>query len=138
MNLTKTTVVLVVILLILISISLYLWTTVGVGEPEVDPNVASAKQPFTCKKCGHSFEMTIGKVAEMRRTKGEITCPKCGEGGAQKVILNNGTSLERRTPTTAPASPLGDASDLEEELDLAYDDPKPRTSPPARRPVDTH
>ncbi|MFH1419673.1 MAG: hypothetical protein ABII12_15475 [Planctomycetota bacterium] len=134
MNLTKTTVVLIGVLILLIAVSAYLWAKVGLGEPEVDSNVASSIQHFTCGECGHAFEMRISQVAAMRRARGEIICPKCEKGGAQKVASPESAGEARETSAPSPSK----SSSRKESEDAGESPPEvsnQNPSPPARSPL---
>ena len=85
---TKRRLVIVAVLIVGGCVSAYLWIAVGVGRSEVDPVIAEAMESFTCDKCGHVFEMSIGDIIKMRRARGDVLCPDCGEPGARKNIIS--------------------------------------------------
>ncbi len=138
MNLTKTAIVLICVLVILLAASVYLWMEVGIGEPEVDPKVASAIQHLQCGECGHVFEMRLSKVAAMRRSRGEIFCPECGKGGVQKVASLEGkkvpaseSSHEEEEPSTSTPKRPGSGKKSHETGETA-----PEVSNHSHRPAD--
>ena len=131
MNLTKTAAVLIGVLILLIAVSAYLWAKIGIGEPEVDPNVASSIQHFTCGECNHSFEMRISQVAAMRRARGEIICPKCGKGGAQKVAPPESAGEAGKTSIPTPNKP-GSGKKSEGSGESPPEGSNRKPSPPAR------
>lgn len=105
MNLSRTAVVLIAVLVVLIGASLYLWLFVGTARSEVDPRVGSLRQSFTCEQCGHVFSMTVEQVGLMRRTRGQVFCPKCRAGGARKdvgPVTPGKTSEAVGQPSSAP------------------------------------
>jgi hypothetical protein len=120
MNLSRTAAALLGVLVLLIAASTYLWLWVGTGKPEVDSRIATTLQNFTCAKCGHNFAMTMAEVSRMRRNRGQICCPKCGEGGAHKDLMNRGSAGQPIRPVdntpsgsgvVTPAPAAGIASD---------------------------
>lgn len=59
----------------------YGWTA---GDAEVDSGVSSMQIAYHCSRCGHDFELTVAKSAQVRRDRGDIICPKCEAAGATK------------------------------------------------------
>lgn len=59
----------------------YGWTA---GDAEVDSGVSGMQIEYHCSRCGHDFELTVAKSAQVRRDRGDIICPKCEAAGATK------------------------------------------------------
>ena len=103
MNLSRTVLVLLGVLVVLTGVSTYLWFYYGTGQAEVDHRIADTLQNFTCDKCGHTFTMTMAEVSYMRRTRLQIYCPKCGEGGAHKDLMNRTSAVGPAPAAIAPS-----------------------------------
>lgn len=126
---TKRRLVTVAVLIVGGCASAYLWIAVGVGQSEVDPVIAAAMESFTCDKCGHVFEMSVGDIIKMRRARGNVFCPACGEPGARKNIVSTHIELTRPTITE------GRARRVPEEP--AEDEPKkPEMPKPLREKIE--
>jgi hypothetical protein len=72
--------------------------------------------------------MTIEDMGRMRRTRGQVYCPKCSAGGARKDI-GPAPAGAGDVPASQPAAgrePLPTASPLADRLD---GDAAPRSSP---------
>lgn len=59
----------------------YGWTA---GDAEVDSGVSAMQIEYHCSRCGHDFEMSVAKSAQVRRDRGDVVCPKCEAAGATK------------------------------------------------------
>jgi hypothetical protein len=144
MRIPQSTVMLLVVLVALVGVSVYLWAMVGTGRPEVDHRVASTLESFSCAKCGHSFTMTTGQVSHMRRSRGEIFCPKCGEGGARKETAERPTghassrsskNAQRPREQDPPEVPSKTAAEQTAQVGGASGlDPPPATQPATPSP----
>jgi hypothetical protein len=132
MNLSRTAVILLGVLVVLLGVSAYLWSFYGTGQAEADPRIAGALQNFTCDKCGYTFTMTMAEVSHMRRTRGMICCPKCGEGGAHKDLLNRAPSTQPASATTTPLQDQRPAEGPEAVVAPAAD--REPTQPPEAAP----
>jgi rubredoxin len=120
---TQRTLVAVALLIFGGGISAYLWIAVGVGESQVDPVIAAAMESFTCDKCGHVFEKSVGDITKMRRARGDVFCPECGEPGARKNIVS--TLIELKRPTLTVDHALRDPGpDTEEDAPVKPEPPK--------------
>ncbi len=110
------------VLLVGITLSAIVWIKMGLSGPEVDSVVSSVLESFVCDKCSHVFDMEVGAVARIRRSRRDIICPECGEPGARRLV--NSTLIELgRPPVYKPEIP-------DEQEDDA--DPKPKKPTPPR------
>ncbi len=76
------TVILGGVLVILIGVSAYMWSRSS--EQQADQRIAQKTDSWTCKNCGHVFELTIAQSTEMQRTGG-IICPSCSQAAGEKT-----------------------------------------------------
>jgi len=132
MNLSRTAVVLIAVLFVLICVSVYSWFFWGGGRSEVDPRIGSLRQSFTCEQCGYAFTMTTEEVGQMRRSRGQVHCPKCGAGGARKDIGAVPSSLlqsEASQPAAGrDAPPAAGPPDSQPSADAVLSSPPGRES----------
>jgi predicted RNA-binding Zn-ribbon protein involved in translation (DUF1610 family) len=95
--------------------------TLRATRTDVDTSVSQMRENHACGRCGHVFSLTIADAVAMRRTSGDIVCPKCGHHGATK---ESGLSASDLVNTMAPPT---DANDSPEPLNP----PKADKSTPA-------
>ncbi|HVP13427.1 MAG TPA: zinc ribbon domain-containing protein [Phycisphaerae bacterium] len=110
MSLSRTAAVLFGVLVLLIGASAVLWFWVGTGKPEMDAGIATTLQNYTCAKCGHNFALTMAEVSQILRSRGQVCCPKCGECGAHKSLVNRGSTARPNRPASTDSSVAGAGS----------------------------
>lgn len=69
--------------------------TTRASRSDVDSSLAGIRESHTCPHCGHAFMLSIDEARAMRRSQGDIVCPKCGKAGAFKDAAMVGTELVR-------------------------------------------
>lgn len=82
--------------------------TLRATRTDVDTSVSQIRENHSCSRCGHVFSLTIADAAAMRRTSGDIVCPKCGNRGATK---ESGMSASDLVNTMTPPTDESDDSD---------------------------
>jgi ribosomal protein L37AE/L43A len=93
---------------------------------EVDHSVAQIRENHVCPHCGYVFLLSVAEAAAMRRSHGDIICPKCGKPGAIKeVSANAGVLVNDKFPQPPNA---------EEPSEANGDAGAPRKKPPALAP----
>jgi transcription elongation factor Elf1 len=85
------------------------YITVRTSRTEIDPVVADVKESHTCPYCGYRFTLSISEAVNMRRSRGDIVCPKCGRSGALKDDALASTDLVRDTSAVDKSDEDGDA-----------------------------
>lgn len=84
--------------------------TLRATRTDVDTSVSQIRENHSCSRCGHVFSLTIADAAAMRRTSGDIVCPKCGNRGATKESgLSANDLVNTMSPPTddnEPAEPM--------------------------------
>lgn len=76
------TVIMVVALVALCGVSAYMWSRNS--EDQADQRIAQQADSWTCKSCGHVFELTTAQSTEMLRVGG-IICPACSQAAGEKT-----------------------------------------------------
>lgn len=76
-------VVVPVVLVVGIGVSIYLWSTMESADAG-DSSVMDMKQDYTCNSCKQQFSLTQSEATDMRRSRGDIYCPHCGQPSAAK------------------------------------------------------
>lgn len=84
--------------------------TLRATRTDVDTSVSQMRENHACGRCGHVFALTIADAVAMRRTAGDIVCPKCGNRGATK---ESGMSANDLVNTMTPPT---DADDSAEQM----------------------
>ena len=85
------------------------YITIRTSRTEIDPVVADVKESHTCPHCGFRFMLSISEAVSMRRSQGDIVCPKCGKSGAMKDDALASTDLVRDTSAVDKSDDDGDA-----------------------------
>jgi transcription elongation factor Elf1 len=101
--------VLVAVLFIGVFAGAVTYITLRTSRTEIDPVVADVKESHTCPHCGYHFMLSNSEAVRMRRSRGDIVCPKCGKSGAMKDDALASTDLVRDTPSVDKGEEDGDA-----------------------------
>jgi len=96
--------------------------TIRVLHTDVDASLASVRENYTCANCGNIFMMSIADAATMRRTRGDIICPKCGRPGAAKEAAASAQLVNDELPP-------GEAGQDEDKDESGNPRPRKPTAP---------
>lgn len=84
--------------------------TIRAIRTDVDDSIAQVHQNYTCPQCGFRFPLTISDAAAMRRSQGDIICPKCRNPGAlTDASASLGEFMTNRVP--APSATEEESED---------------------------
>lgn len=109
----KKMIAMIVILVVGVGVSAYLWT--AGAEDTADTRVQTMMMDYKCKACGADFSMSVDEASAMRRNRGDIYCPHCGQNSSMKKDVKIGVGA-------------GSFTDEEEgdEEERPVEDPKPK------------
>ena len=114
-------VVVPVVLVLGVGISIYMWTSAA-GDSG-DSGVMEMSQEYTCNACKQKFTLSVSEATEMRRARGDIFCPHCGQPSAVKADV--------KVDMGGPKLDGGDETG--ETTEQPVEDPKPRRSGGAQK-----
>ena len=115
-------------LVVLVAVCAFVWGGIA-GDDNADPGIATMNQTYACAQCGTELSITVEDAVAMRREKGDIICPKCGQADMEKqnVIIR----LPGFTGDTGPAAQPA----LDPQTAAAPEQvPTARLAAPARQP----
>jgi len=106
----------------------FVWGGIA-GDDNADQGVATMDQTYACGQCGAELSITVEDAVAMRRGKGDIICPDCGQAGMEKQnVVFRLPGFTGDTGAAAQPAPDPQTGPTNEQV------PTARLAPPARQP----